>query len=183
MLNLETPRLLLRPFADADLEAFLAYRSDPEVARYQSWETPYPRAVAEEFVRRMKNMTVLLPGKWLQLVVERLGQPGVVGDVTLHLLDRHQAEIGFTLARAFQGNGYASEAVVRLLDYVFDEMQLHRVSATCDAANLASVRLLERVGMRREGHFLDHSWFKGAWCSEYLYAILRREWIARRPLQ
>jgi RimJ/RimL family protein N-acetyltransferase len=183
MLHLETPRLRLRPFADADLEPFLAYRSDPAIARYQSWDAPYPRALAEAFIERMKNVQSLAPGDWLQLAVERKDQPGIVGDVALHLLDSRQAEIGFTLARPFQGKGYATEAVVRLIDHLLGEMQLHRVTATCDAANLPSARLLERVGMRREGHFLDHAWFKGDWCSEFLYAVLQREWFARRPLQ
>ncbi len=68
---------------------------------------------------------------------------------------------------------------MRLLDYLFCELALHRVTATCDALNDASAKLLERVGMRREGHFIENIWFKGAWGSEYNYALLQREWMAR----
>ena len=183
MLHLETPRLRLRPFADADLEAFLAYRCDPEVARFQGWEAPFPREQAQAFVASMKRVTHLAPGDWLQLALERADQPGLIGDVALHLLDMQQAEIGFTLARSFQRQGYATEAVTRLIDHLFRDMRLHRVTATCDAKNLASIRLLERIGMRREGLFVQHVWFKGAWSSECFYAILHHEWASRRSLQ
>jgi RimJ/RimL family protein N-acetyltransferase len=87
----------------------------------------------------------------------------------LHALgDRpRQAEIGFTLACEHQGKGYATEAVDCLLDYVFGKLGKHRVIAITDARNLAASRVLERVGMRREGHFIENVWFKGGWGDEY----------------
>jgi RimJ/RimL family protein N-acetyltransferase len=63
-----------------------------------------------------------------------------------------------------------------LLEYLFGELHLHRVIATCDVENIASFRLLERIGMRREAHLVENIWFKGAWGSEYSYALLYREW-------
>jgi len=63
-----------------------------------------------------------------------------------------------------------------LLDFLFSEYGLHRITAVCDALNVPSARLLERIGMRREGQFLENVWFKGAWGDEYSYAILEREW-------
>jgi RimJ/RimL family protein N-acetyltransferase len=69
-----------------------------------------------------------------------------------------------------------TEAARRLLDYLFETFGLHRVSAICDVENTASARVLERLGMRREGHFVESVWFKGRWGSEYGYALLRREW-------
>jgi RimJ/RimL family protein N-acetyltransferase len=107
----------------------------------------------------------------------------MIGDCGFHLLeaDRRQAEIGFTVARRYQGLGYGSEAVVRLLGYLFEEMELHRVQASCDPENLSSVGLLDRVGLRREGHFLENYWSRDHWSDEYWYAILRREWDARTP--
>ena len=91
-----------------------------------------------------------------------------------------QAEIGFTLACEHQGKGYATEAVNRLLDYVFGVLGKHRVIAVTDTRNAPAARLLERVGMRREGHFVEDIWFKGGWGDEYEYAMLEREWRARR---
>jgi len=87
--------------------------------------------------------------------------------------------IGFTLDSSQQSNGYATEAVHCLLDYVFNSLNKHRVIAITDCQNAKSIALLERMGMRREGHFLQNIWFKGAWGDEYQYAILRSEWLAK----
>jgi len=178
MLILETPRLILRPFQDSDLEPFVAYRSDPEVARYQGWDAPYSVERATEFIAEMSHKQPAVQGEWYQLAVELKQGAPLIGDCAFHTLahDARQAEIGFTLARQYQGQGHAAEAVTRLLDYLFRDLGLHRAVASCDVDNLASARLLERVGMRGEAHFVENIWFKGAWGSEYLYALLQREW-------
>ena len=121
-------------------------------------------------------------GTWFQMAIELAEAGPLVGDLGLHTLaDRPgQAEIGFTLAREHQGKGYATEAVNRLLDYVFGVLGKHRVIAVTDARNAPAARVLERVGMRREGHFVENIWFKGGWGDEYEYAMLEREWRARR---
>ena len=180
-LVLETGRLILRPFQDSDLEPFAAYRSDPEVARLQSWETPYTTDQAAAFIAAMQRGHPGTRGEWYQLAIERKHHPGLIGDCAFHVLadDVQQAEIGFTLSRPVRGHGYATEAVTRLLQYLFGELHLHRVTATCDADNHASARLLERVAMRREAHFVENIWFKGAWGSEYVYAALGKEWEQR----
>jgi RimJ/RimL family protein N-acetyltransferase len=185
MIRLETPRLLLRPFQDSDLEAFAAYRSDPQVARFQSWEAPFAVEEAAAFIAEMQRACPGTAGSWYQLAIQQKVQPGLIGDCAFHVLaaDTCQAEIGFTLARPFQGQGYAAEAVRSLLEYLFTGLQLHRVTATCDAENVASAHLLQRVGMRREAHFIENIWFKGAWGSEFLYAILQSEWRAGMPSQ
>ena len=90
-----------------------------------------------------------------------------------------QAEVGFTLAPAHQGKGYGTEALRALLGYAFGTLELHRVVAVTDALNEPAAALLERVGMRREAHFLENVFFKGAWGSELLFAMLDREWAAR----
>jgi len=178
MIYLTSPRLILRSLCEADLDAFAAYRSDPETARYQGWEAPYSREQAADLVAEMRRAPVGTPGVWHQVGVERRDPPGIIGDVAFQVWaeDARQAWIGFTLAPAYRGQGYATEAVRRLLDYLFYDLRLHRVMATCDVENLASACLLERVGMRREAHLIENIWFKGAWGSEYLYAILEREW-------
>ncbi|MBE2219912.1 MAG: GNAT family N-acetyltransferase [Anaerolineae bacterium] len=176
---LETQRLKLRPFQPSDLESFLAYRSDPEVARYQGWEMPYTVEKAEAFIKEMMQSTPGTDGRWYQFAVALKETGAMIGDCAFHTLahDKRQAEIGFSFARSHQGFGYASEAVNRLLRYLFEDLALHRVTAVCDVKNIASARLLKRVGMRREAHFIDNIWFKGNWCSEYLYAILQDEWL------
>jgi RimJ/RimL family protein N-acetyltransferase len=176
-LHFETERLLLRQFNRSDLETFLAYRNDPAVARYQSWEVPYPREKAIEFVQKMSIATPA-QSSGLQLAVELKSTRAMIGDVAFFIQrdDDRQAMIGYSLARPFWRNGYATEAVSRLIAYLFDEMKLHRISAECDVENISSWRLLEKLGFRREAHLIENIYFKGAYGSEYHYAMLLREW-------
>jgi aminoglycoside 6'-N-acetyltransferase len=113
------------------------------------------------------------PG-WFQYAVERRGS--LVGDVGVCVAEnRMQAELGFTLAREYQGRGYATEAARCVLDRVFSA-GIHRVSAECDARNAASARLLERLGFRREGLRRRHTWLKGEWTDDLLFGLLAEEW-------
>lgn len=178
---LETKRLRLRSFQESDLEPFVAYRSDPEVARFQSWDAPYPAKRAAAFIQELQQSQPGQPGEWYQVVLELKALAKMIGDCAFCLLaeEPRQAEIGFTLARPYQGHGFAHEAVTRLCDYLFEELNLHRIRANCDADNRASATLMERLGMRREGHFINSVWFKGTWRSEYWYAILWEEWFTK----
>ena len=179
--QIESSRLFLRQFTDSDTEPFLAYRSDPDVGRYQEWEPEsYALNDARRFVRALKTSHPDVPGQWFQFAIEVKATNEMVGDCGLHILrgDPRQAMIGFTFDSSQQGKGYATEAVLRLLDYVFNSLNKHRVIATTDCENTKSIALLERIGMRREGHFLQNIWFKGAWGDEYQYAILKSEWFA-----
>lgn len=173
----QTERLIIRPFRDSDLEPFLAYRNDPEIARYQSWNVPYPRESALEFIAEMKDAQ-FAPDEWLQLALEVRETGQMIGDVAIQCMisDPRQVCLGYSLARAHWGQGYAGEAVRAVLDLLFGELNLHRVVAECDVENAASWRLLERLGFRREAHLVENIFFKGAYGSEYHYAILQREW-------
>ena len=176
--TIETARLRLRRFGDADLPAFIAYRNDPDVARYQSWEG-ISEAEAVAFVREQQTAPAGEPGEGLQIAIERKDSGRMIGDCFFKVMedDPRQAEIGYTLAREAQGHGFATEAVAALLTWAFPTFDLHRIIAILDVKNTASVALLERLGLRREGHFRENIWFKGAWGDEYLYAILRDEWL------
>ncbi len=175
--SIETLRLRLRPFTASDLPAFIAYRNDPVVARYQSWEG-ISEAEAEAFLQQQKKIQPGVPGQGMQIAIELQKTGALIGDCYFIILehDQRQAEIGYTLSRACQGQGFATEAVSCLLTYAFAQLHLHRITAITDCENLASIALLERLGMRREGHFRQNVWFKGKWGDEYLYAILAEEW-------
>jgi RimJ/RimL family protein N-acetyltransferase len=177
---IETARVRLRRFQDGDLAAFLAYRNDPDVARYQSWDT-ITEEEARAFIAEMQTLEPGQPGWPFQFAVALRATDALIGDIMLLRQDDDDrlGEIGYSFAPEYQGQGFATEAVRAVLAYAFDTLGLHRVHAVADCRNLASVRLMERVGMRREGHFVQHLWFKGAWCDEYLYAMLREEWVAR----
>ena len=179
--RIESERLILRRFEDSDLVSFVAYRNDPEVARYQSWDS-FEEREARAFIREVESAQPGVPGGWFQFALESKETGDLVGDCALQVdgQEHYRAEIGYTLARDHQGQGFASEAVSRLLDYAFDVLGLHRVIAIADCRNKPSWALLERVGLRREGHFLEGVWFKGEWSDEYLYAVLKDEWLRKR---
>ena len=154
--SIETNRLILRRFADCDLPTIFAYRNDPEVAKYQSW-TATGEDELREFIRDLKFAQPGTPGEWFQFAVELKATKELIGDCALKVNkeDICQGEIGFTLARRHQGRGFATEAVSMLLDYAFTMPGLHRVIAITDCDNRASIVLLERLDMRREGRFLQ----------------------------
>lgn len=183
--SLESERLLIRQFRDSDLEPFLAYRNDPEVARFQGWNVPYPRERGSAFVDFMATAFPAVQGEWFQIALELTATHEMIGDVgfAIRKEDGRQATIGYSLARAYWGNGYAYEAVSRLLDYLFGELNLHRVIAECDVENTGSWKLLEKLEFRRESHLLENNFFKGSYGSEYHYAMLGREWKERHSPQ
>ncbi len=173
----ETPRLRLRHFRDADLALFMAYRNDPEVARYQGWKG-ISEPEARAFLQEQKEIQPGVPGQWFQIAVELKETGMFVGDCALKIEehDERQAEIGYTLSHTYQRRGIASEAVSCVLEYAFVTLGMHRVIAITACENVASVALLERLGLRREGHFRQSVWLKGKWGDEYLYAMLQEEW-------
>ena len=181
LLPLQARRLTLRRFTEADVEPFLAYRNDPAVARYQSWES-CDRAEAKEFVRSHQSREAGVPGEWFQIAIALKDTNALIGDcaVQVQAQDLRQAAIGVTLACQNHGQGFAIEALSCLLDGLFSRLKLHRVVADTDVENIQSWTLLERVGLRREGHRRQSLWFKGRWADEYIYAILREEWLKAR---
>jgi len=178
---LVTERLLLRHFHESDLDAFHAYRNDPEVFRYQGWHVPYLRETAAEFIAEMKDAVPGAEGRWFQTAVQRKSDHALIGDVAFCPMrgDARQAFFGFTLARCFWGQGYAAEAAQAVLDYLFRELEMHRIVAEIDTENTHSIRLLERLGFRREAHHVESYPTENGWRDEYVYALLERE--ARRP--
>ncbi len=176
-----TPRLLLRHFTPDDLAPFMAMHSDPEIVRY----VPYPpltRAQAEERLGSIATMTAIDDdAQNLRLAVVLSDTNEVIGDVSMWSspTDRLQAQIGYVVDARFHGHGYATEAVSELLRIGFEEAGLHRITANADARNAASIRVMERIGMRREAHFVQGSYEKGEWVDEVEYGILADEWRRR----
>ena len=180
MFLLTTSRLLIRNLRPADQAAFHHYRSNPDVTRYQSFG-PMTPAEAAAFIGRQQSKVFGTPGEWVQYGVERQDTGQLIGDCALHLHadDPRIGEIGITLSPQGRGQGYAQETMRALLDFLFTKHQLHRVVETVDAENTASIKLLESLGFRQEGYFVENIFFKGKWGSEYQYAMLRREWEAQ----
>ena len=180
MFEIVTERLVLRPLQLDDAAAFAAYRSHPDVARYQSWDTTYALTDAERLVALQEGVALGDPGAWLQLAaVDRLSG-ALCGDcAVLVATDQPRtAEVGVTFAPATQGSGLATEALGAVVTRLFENHGLHRVVAQADDRNLPVHRLLERLGFRCEARLIEADWFKGEWTTLRIYACLRHEWRA-----
>jgi RimJ/RimL family protein N-acetyltransferase len=181
MTEIMTERLRLRPFRRDDLPAFVAYRRDPEVARYQSWESTYSMADAERFFASQRGVAFGAVGKWLQLAMLDREAGGVCGDCGVRVVPDQPAtaEVGVTLAASKQGKGLATEALAALVSVLFEQRGMHRVFAEADDRNGPVHRLLERLGFRCEARLVEADWFKGEWSTLRTYAILDREYAGR----
>jgi RimJ/RimL family protein N-acetyltransferase len=179
---LEAPRLRLRPLTAADTDALLAYRGDADVCRY----LPFPPMDAAEIARRLETQwfrtELAADDEHVTLGAELRETGQLVGDVILFLKSRQHGngEVGWVFHPSVAGQGYATEAATAMLDWAFGANGLRRVVARLDARNDSSARLCERLGMRREAHLVENEYFKDELTSELDYAILSREWAARR---
>jgi RimJ/RimL family protein N-acetyltransferase len=176
--RMNTKRLVLRQFKKSDLEPLLAYRNDPEVSRYQGWGTSFSSAQASQFIAEMSTREMGQVG-WTQLAIEQQATGAMIGDIALNTLEfePQTAMIGYTLAREAWGQGFAIEAVTAVLKYCFENLNMHRIRANCDARNESSWRLLEKLHFRREAHFIESYLELESWVDEFEYALLKREWF------
>jgi RimJ/RimL family protein N-acetyltransferase len=177
---LETERLILRPFTPDDFDALLAMHSRPDVARYLYWEPRTVDEVRTVLEKKVASRAIRSEGDVLAFAVVLKATNEVVADVVLQLVsqEHRQGEIGYIVHPDHQGRGYATEACRELLRLAFEELELHRVVGHLEARNAASARILEKLGMRREAHFVENEYVKGEWQSGLIYAILDREWRA-----
>lgn len=184
MVEIVTERLRLRPFEAGDLPAFVAYRREPEIARYQSWGTSFSIDDAERFLASQHAVELGTPGAWVQLAAVDRRTGSLCGDCAVHLVTDQPAtaEVGVTFAPAHQGTGLATEALAAVIAELFSNHGLHRIYAQADDRNAAVHRLLERLGFRCEARLVEADWFKGEWTTLRVYALLRGDW-ARRPPQ
>lgn len=143
-----TSRLSIRPLQVKDIDAFVGYRQDPNVARFQSWNTTFSRQDGLDLLRSQVGVMLPEPGEWIQLGIHHRLSGELLGDVAVHTRDhtRKSYEIGFTLAPTSQGRGYAREAVRTVLRVLFSEAGAQEVIATCDSRNERSISLLRALG-------------------------------------
>jgi RimJ/RimL family protein N-acetyltransferase len=156
-----------------DWPALFAIESDPEVVRYQSFE-PFTAERARSYLRDAERDRLMLPRQCFDLAV-LLGE-ATIGRVGMRLAGEREASIWFSFRREQWGAGYASEAARALVDFAFRQLRLHRVFGDCDPRNLGSIRVMEKLGMRREAHHVENAFIKNQWCDSLIYAILDREW-------
>jgi RimJ/RimL family protein N-acetyltransferase len=173
-----TERLLLRSYGDADFDGVYAIESSDAVARWLYNDARNDAETRDLLARKIRGAVFEAEGDWLSTAVTLRESGALVGDVALHWVsDAHRCgEIGFTFNPAHQGCGYATEAARALLPFAFETMGWHRLIGRTEARNTSSARVLEKLGMRLEGHLVENEWVKGEWQSELDYALLAAEW-------
>lgn len=178
---IETERLRLRPFAAGDVDDLHAVMSLPEVVRYLYHDVATRAQTEAMIATRAGQIALEAEGDRLTLALELRETGRVIGDVILIWTSatHRQGEIGFVLHPDYHARGLAREAAAEMLCLGFDDFRLHRIVGRCDARNIGSARLMERLDMRREAHLLENEFVKGEWTDEYVYAIRASEWAAR----
>ena len=188
-LVIETKRLILRPMRMSDVDDLLEYQSNPEIVKY----IPWPPRTREQVIEAAEK--TIATGKfdiqdendYIVLVWELKKGPGVQDRDTGKVIGQSNSgfrskrdscgDIGWVTHPEFQRQGYAFEATRALMHYAFEHLPYQRIIADIDTRNPESAAMAEKLGMRREGEFIDSEFFKGDWCSMWLYAILKREFI------
>lgn len=160
-----------------DLDNFHQYRSNPEVTKYQGFDVMTKEACAE-FINTQKGKQFGKAGEWVQYSIENKRTNQLIGDCAIKLdqNDTRLAEIGITISHLHHKKGYAKETLAGILDWLFENHNIHRITEIVDAENLASINLLKSLNFKQEGHFVENIFFKGKWGSELQFAMLKREW-------
>lgn len=173
MLNIETKRLRIRRFKEDDWKDLYEYLSDEEVVYYEPYTVFNEEQCKKEAVNRSTNEEFF--------AVCLKDSEKLIGNIYLGRRDFNCYEIGYVFNRNYQKQGYATEASKAVLDYAFDELHARRIIGKCNPKNKASYQLMERIGMRREGHLLQSVYFKvdenqnPIWSDTYEYALLKSE--------
>jgi RimJ/RimL family protein N-acetyltransferase len=177
---IETARLTLRSFTPGDFDDLYAYQSRPDVVRFLYWPPRDRGQVRRGLRERCQETSLDAEGDWLTFAVVWREAGRVVGEIGLKLVSREDrlGEIGFVFHPDYQGRGLATEAARAMLALGFGPLRWRRIIGSCDARNLASARLMERIGMRLAGRRVCSDYVKGDWIDKLVYAIPDREWKA-----
>ena len=170
MFIIETDRLILRPLTQSDWKDTLEHRIDRENNKYISNMTEEEiRKVFEEKIQPWWQED----NKWLSLGVELKENKKLIGEVGFRYIDKKSSlgEFGYRFNRNFHGKGYATEASIALVNKLFEELKIHKLVAICDTENIPSFKIMEKLGMKKEAHYKDHSWRRDKWCDEYVYSL------------
>lgn len=178
-MNLETERLIIRPFRESDTEDFFEYRSDPQVCRFHG-VSPFTREKAEAIINSVKDGGFGESGETMRLAIELKSEKKVIGDFISkpENSDVRTVEIGTTFSAKYGKKGYALEATVKIITHLFEEKNIRRIIAVMDIENAAAISLVEKLKFRREAEFKESFWdeIKNNWRDEYFYAMLAKDW-------
>lgn len=175
-MRIDSERLAIRPIMPEDSRAIFGYRSDKETNKYQGW-IPDSLAEVDEFIAKNPN-TFNLPESWFQLVMTDKIAKAVIGDIGVHFFgaEHLQVELGCTIKKEFQQQGYAKEGLKTVIAALFRQYHKHRIMASVAPENKASMQLLTSLGFRKEAHFVKSYFHNGQWEDDVVFAILAEEW-------
>lgn len=178
-MNLETERLIIRPITLDDKNEIFEYRSDSVTNKYQGW-IPTSLTDVEIFIKKVSKQ-INEPETWFQFIIIEKETQKIVGDLGIHFFgsENKQTEIGCTLNKKFHNKGYATESVKRVIDYLFKELDKHRIITSIDPENNNSIRLVERIGFRKEAHFIESILINDKWVDDLIYALLKKDWESK----
>ncbi len=176
---LTTKRLHIRAVHLDDAPRMFEYRSVPEIAQYLSMTPQCVQDMEQIILQTARDIDI--PDTWFQLVIIEKSSEQIIGDIGIHFLpnDNMQVEIGYTLDKNFHKKGYATEGVSKVIDFIFNTLNKHRITASIDPGNKNSLQLVKRLGFRKEAHFVKSLYFKGQWVDDIIYAMLSEEWEAK----
>lgn len=175
-MELETDRLVLREVVEDDWRAMLAIHSREDVVRWLSFD-PMDEVAARAYVHDIVVRAQETPRSVFEFAITLPGDATMIGRTGMKRDDDPRcAMLWFTVDPEHHGKGYAVEATRALLGYAFETVGLHRVRGDCDPRNPASARVMEKLGMRCEGHHVQDVFIKGEWCDSQLFAMLASEW-------
>ncbi len=174
-LPIRTGRLVLREFVQSDFDAIHAYSSDPRVTKYLFFG-PRDRDSTADYLEGLLASQEELPRTRFELAVEETLSGRVVGACDLSLIERNVVDLGYMLAMAEWGKGYATEIALALVDAAFFDLRADRIISTVDVNNRASIRVLEKIGMRWEAVFRKHRRAKNRWWDCHLFVLPREVW-------
>ena len=184
MIDLHTLRLSLREFRESDASLTHRYERDPHVVRYQSHE---PQSFAQSLARVKSAIAASqeTPRTVFDLAIVRTQDEQLIGRCGFKITnpEQHEAMLWYVSVPTVWGQGYVTEAAQALLTFAFEQLSLHRIFVDIDPRNTASLRVAEKLGMRREAHFIENAWLKGEWTDAIIMARLAREHQATRPAE
>lgn len=174
-IQLSTERIVLREFVKEDWIHVHRYAAQEIVCHYQPWG-PNSEEESQAFVEEVLKAADQSPRCRYAFAVILNGEMVGTGELNIEDTVNRVGEISYIVNPNFWGRGIASEVARLLIDYGFKEHQLHRIYATCDTRNIASAKVLEKVGMTKEGRMREDLLLRDGWRDSYLYSVLEHEW-------
>lgn len=169
----KTSQIILRPITLNDKLEIFNYRSDKETNKYQSW-IPETMDDVENYINKTEK-EFNKPNTWFQFVIVKKSNNKIIGDLGVHFIDDYQCELGCTITKDYHKKGFATESLNLVIDYLFNTLNKHRIITSIDPENISSIRLVERLGFRKEAHFKQSLLIDGKWIDDIVYALLKED--------